>query len=72
MAKKVKKAEEPEDGAAPEEIPSPGRSRKPLIFGGIELVVLAALGGGGYYFFAPGKHETAEAPKATKPSTSAR
>jgi len=54
MAKKPKKAEEPEEAAPPEDGQEvkPGRLRKLAIFGGIGLAALSALGGGGYWFFA--------------------
>src|SRR4051794_13030250 len=69
MAKKPKKAEEPEEAAPPEDGQEvkPGRLRKLAIFGGIGLAALSVLGGGGYWFFAHGKGETGEAPKNASP-----
>jgi flagellar protein FliL len=69
MAKKPKKAEEPEVAAPPEDGQEvkPGRLRKLAIFGGIGLAALSALAGGGYWFFANGKGETGEAPKNAAP-----
>ena len=69
MAKKPKKAEEPEEAAPPEDGQEvkPGRLRKLAIFGGIGLAALSALGAGGYWFFANGRGETGEAPKNAAP-----
>ncbi|HEX8164927.1 MAG TPA: flagellar basal body-associated protein FliL [Beijerinckiaceae bacterium] len=67
MAKKPKKAEEPEETAAPAEGEAKGRSRKLMIFGAAGLVALLAAGGGGYWFYAHRAGEAAETKVAARP-----
>jgi flagellar protein FliL len=70
MAKKPKKAEEPEEASATADEggeAKPGRSRKLMIFSALGLLALSALGGGGYYFFLHEKKDAPEPQKATKP-----
>ena len=68
MARKPKKAEEPDEAPSDEgNETKTARSRKPLIFAALGLVLLSGLGGGGYFFFLHEKKDAPEAHKTTKP-----
>src|SRR3712207_9483970 len=67
MAKKPKKAEEPEAAGAPGAGEAKARFGKPLILGAAGLAALGALSGGGYWFYAQRGGEAAETQKTIKP-----
>jgi flagellar FliL protein len=66
MARKPKKAEEPE-AAPPGEGDAGPRSKKLLILGAAGLVALSTAAGGGYWFFAHRAGETVETKAMVKP-----